>query len=368
MKAELTYVKSPNFPYRYILPSDLEKFLQENLNDYIINVGSSTLGKPIYMLRFGTGKMRVLAWSQMHGNESNATHAMLDLWESLKYDSELKKRLFSKISLDFIFMLNPDGAEKWTRRNALEIDLNRDFLKLSSKELSILKKIAENGNYHYAFNLHEQRTIFTTDGTNPATISFLAPSENESREITDIRKKSMAVISYVYREMSKYLPQQIGRYTDEFYPTSVGDNFTKLKLPTILYEGGHFIGDYKRENTRKFYTLSFYEGLKAVAELEGSMKGWEEYLSIPENKNSHYDIIYRNVTLNTKIPSIVDIAIQYEERVMKNDDDISFIPIVQEVGDLGAKKGWKEIDCTGKSYVSKQIAPKINTLQDFEII
>lgn len=368
MKTELTYVKCSNFPYRYISPKTLEKFLQENFTSYIEKVGESTLGKPIYMLRLGTGKIRVLAWSQMHGNESNATHAMLDLWNSLETDFELKEWLFSKISLDFIFMLNPDGAEKWTRRNALEIDLNRDFIKLASRELPILKNIAENGGYHYAFNLHEQRTIFTTDGINPATLSFLAPSENKNREITLTRKKTMAVISYIYKRLSRYIPQQIGRYTDEFYPTSVGDNFTKLNLPTILYEGGHFIEDYKRENTRKYYTIALYEGLKAIAELEGSEIGWEQYLSIPENKNTHYDIIYRNVKLNKKFLSTVDIAIQYEEKIIDNNKDISFFPIVQEVGDLGTKKGWKEIDCTGKTYISEKIAPQINTLQNFEIV
>ena len=40
-------------------------------------------------------------------------------------------------------MLNPDGSEKWTRRNALDIDMNRDFLLESSKEFPILKKIAK---------------------------------------------------------------------------------------------------------------------------------------------------------------------------------------------------------------------------------
>lgn len=73
-------------------------------------------------------------------------------------------------------MLNPDGSEKWTRRNALDIDMNRDFLKESSPEIKILKKIAKEKKYDYALNLHDQRTIFTTDGVHPATLSFLSPS------------------------------------------------------------------------------------------------------------------------------------------------------------------------------------------------
>lgn len=264
-------------------------------------------------------------------------------------------------------MLNPDGAKQWTRRNILNIDLNRDFLKLSSKELPILKKIISDNHYDYAFNLHEQRTVFSTDGIHPATLSFLAPSENESREITDTRKKTMAVIYRIYSRLSSYLPQQIGRYTDEFYPMSTGDNFTKSGLPTVLFEGGHFPNDYKRENTRKFYTIAFYEGLKAVSELDKSDKNWEHYFTIPENKNTHYDLIYRNVKLDVGYCCTVDIAIQYEEQIMEGKDEISFIPIVVEIGDLTSKKGWKEIDCTGKSYISKEISPPLNKPKNFEI-
>ena len=362
------YRQCPDFPNRYISPEKLFFYLQTNLSDYISEVGTSYLGKPIYMLRLGSGSTKVLAWSQMHGNESNATHAMLDLLEIFKEKPELKNNLFSEITLDFIFMLNPDGSEKWTRRNALDIDMNRDYLKLSSKEFPILKNIAEKGNYDYALNLHEQRTIFTTDGENPATLSFLAPAENFEREITVTRKKAMAVISRIYNRMKLEIPNQVARYNDEFYPTSTGDNFTKMGIPTILYEGGHFPDDYKRKGTRKYYTIALYEGLKAIADLNGSDDGWETYLEIPENQESHFDIIYRNVKLNTDFECVLDIAVHYKEEIREGDEEISFVPVVMEVGDCGKKKGWKEIDCTGKFFKSENKFPKLDALQNFEII
>lgn len=368
MPTELQYRQNPNFPNRYISPKVLEKFLQENLSDYISQIGTSFLGKPIYMLTLGNGKMKVLAWSQMHGNESNATHAMLDLWESLNSQIDLKEDLFSKITLDFIFMLNPDGSEKWTRRNALDIDMNRDYLKLSSKEFPILKNIAEKGKYDYALNLHEQRTIFTTDGENPATLSFLAPAENVEREVTETRKKAMAVISKIVEKVQPLIPNQIARYNDEFYPTSTGDNFTKMGLPTILYEGGHFPNDYQRFGTRKHYTIALYEGLKAIGELQNGTDAWEKYFEIPENQETHYDIIYRNVKLNTDFECVLDVAVQFKEELKEGDDEISFVPIVMEVGDCGKKKGWKEIDCIGKFFKSESKFPKLDATQNFEII
>lgn len=368
MPSEFQYHKNPHFPNRYISPKVLENFLQTNLSDYISVIGTSYLGKPIYKARFGNGSVKVLAWSQMHGNESNATHAMLDLLESFKLQKDLEEKLFSEITLDFIFMLNPDGSEKWTRRNALDIDLNRDYLKESSKEFPYLKNIAQNGNYDYALNLHEQRTLFSSDSIHPATLSFLAPAENFEREVTETRKKSMSVISRIVDKLSDLIPDQIARYNDEFYPTSTGDNFMKMGLPTILYEGGHFPEDYQRFGTRKFYTVALYEGLKAIAELKGSTEKWEDYFEIPENREDHYDIIYRNVKLNTDFHCVLDVAVQYKEEIKGGANEISFVPVVVEVGDCGRKKGWKEIDCTGKFFKSDKKFPKLDAPQNFEII
>lgn len=368
MALEPYYRQNPDFPQRYISPQRLENYIQKNLSDYVQQIGTSVLGKPIYMMSVGIGPQKVIAWSQMHGNESNATHAMLDLWESLKYCPELKEGLFGKVRLDFIFQLNPDGSEAWTRRNALDIDINRDFIKESSKEILVLKEVVANGHYHYALNLHEQRTIFSTDGSHPATLSFLAPSENAERDITDTRKKAMAVIGEVYRTLHAAIPHQIARYSDEFYPTSTGDNFTRMGLPTILFEGGHFPEDYHRNGTRKYYTLALYEALKSIGTLAGSTKGWEGYAIIPENMESHYDLIYRNVKLNTDFPCVLDVAVQYREVYAAGNEDISFVPIVMEVGDCGRKKGWKEIDCTGKTFVCKRKFPKLDAEVDFEIV
>ena len=367
MSTKLNYLQNPNFPNRYISPEKLFNFLQTNYSPVISELGSSYLERPIYKMSLGVGTIKILAWSQMHGNESNATHAMLDLLEIFKYQPELQEELFSIITLDFIFMLNPDGSEKWTRRNGHDIDLNRDFLKQSSKEFPFLKELAHNGSYDYALNLHEQRTIFSTDGIHPATLSFLAPAEDFDRTITETRKKAMAVISKIYEKLKTEIPNQIARYSDEFYPSSTGDNFTKFGIPTVLFEGGHFQNDYKRTATRKYYTLALYESLVAISELNGKTDGWKSYQQIPENKESHYDLIYRNVRLKTDFECILDIAVQYKEEIKPEAEEISFTPIVVEVGDIGKKKGWKEIDCTGKEFISERKFPKLDEEVDFTI-
>lgn len=367
MTTAISYRQNPNFPNRYISPEKLFLYLQSNYSDCIVEIGKSVLGQPIYKMSLGDGSLKVLAWSQMHGNESTGTHAMLDLLEIFKHQLELTKDLFSRITFEFIFMLNPDGSQKWTRRNALDIDMNRDFLKMSSKEFPLLRNIVENGDYDYGLNLHDQRTIFSTNGADPSTLAFLAPSENYERDITETRKKAMAVIAKVFDNLKTDLPRRIARYSDEFYPTSTGDNFTKMGLPTILFEGGHFPEDYKRTGTRKYYTLALYHALNAIAELDGDTINWQDYQNIPVNKESHYDLIYRHVKLNLDFECILDIAVQYREEFRQGDDEISFVPIVMEVGDVGRKKGWREIDCTGKTFVSPRKFPKLDEVVDFRI-
>ena len=88
MTQRLVYRKNPDFPNRYISPEKLFFYLQANYSDHIQKVGQSFLDKPIFNLRMGNGKIKVLAWSQMHGNESNSTHCMLDLWYSLELQPE----------------------------------------------------------------------------------------------------------------------------------------------------------------------------------------------------------------------------------------------------------------------------------------
>ncbi|QCX54512.1 M14 family zinc carboxypeptidase [Elizabethkingia sp. JS20170427COW] len=365
MNSKFKYFTDVNFPNRYISPEKLFSYLQDNYGQNIELVGKSVLGLPIYKFSKGSRNVKVLAWSQMHGNESTATLAMLDLLYGFQQEPELGEALFEKISLDFIFMLNPDGSKVWTRRNACDVDMNRDFLKEASPEIRILKEIANSKKYDYALNLHDQRTIFTTDGKHPATLSFLAPSFDVERSLNENRKKSMAIISYIYTSLENKMPNRIGRYSDEFYPMSTGDNFMLSGLPTILFEGGHSENDYLRKDTRKYYTHALYYALAGMSLIPNQTYNYESYFDIPQNKESHYDIIYRNVKLNTDFHCVLDIAVQYKEVIKEGEKEISFIPIIAEVGDLSRKKAWKDIDASALKIISETKFPKIDQEVNF---
>ena len=49
----------------------------------IKEIGLSVNGESIKTVRIGSGKIKILIWSQMHGNESTSTKSLLDLINSL---------------------------------------------------------------------------------------------------------------------------------------------------------------------------------------------------------------------------------------------------------------------------------------------
>ena len=226
---------------RYITLKDIEPLLSKFPTEII---GKSVLGKPIYKYSIGTGKTKIFMWSQMHGNESTTTKALFDFFNVINSQEEIGVKLLQEFTFCFLPMVNPDGAELYTRENANKVDLNRDSVDLSQPESQLLRKTFEDFKPDFCYNLHDQRTIFGagTSG-NVATVSFLAPSFNENRDINDVRIKAMNVIVAMNNELQKYIPNQVGRFDDGFNLNCIGDMFTFLNVPTILFEAGHYQDD-----------------------------------------------------------------------------------------------------------------------------
>lgn len=262
-------------------------------------IGYSENKIPIYKISIGTGSLKILSWSQMHGNESTGTKALFDLFNFLSANTtefkELVETILTNCTLQFIVLLNPDGATNFTRENVNGIDLNRDAVAKKAIESKLLRTVLDTFKPKFCFNLHDQRSIFNVEGTNnPATISFLAPSEDIERTLTEGRKETMCVIVAMNKLLQQAIPNQVGRYTDEFYPTATGDNFQKLGYNTVLIEAGHYKNDYDREITRKYNFLALVQGLYYLATTP-KHTNYKPYFEIPNNDNKFLDIIYTNV-------------------------------------------------------------------------
>ena len=340
---------------RYITNTDIEQPLDKLSSKFDVStVGHSVEDRPIYSVKFGRGTTKILLWSQMHGNESTTTKALFDFFNAVG-DGKFST-ILDKCTLQVIPILSPDGAKRYTRLNANEVDLNRDAQDLSQPESRVLKSCFEDFKPHYCFNLHGQRTIFGAGNAgNSATLSFLSPSEDESRSITETRKVAMAIIAVIDNMLQADLPNSIGRYDDGFNINCVGDTFQSLGVPTILYEAGHYNNDYDREVTREYIFKALFYGLDAIS--NKSFNAHTAYFDIPENQKNFYDVIIRNCKSNNSEISY-DAAIQFKEVLTEN--RIDFVPYVAKTGNLDSYFGHKEIDANNSIVISQEN----NTLQE----
>ncbi|MCG9972484.1 M14 family metallopeptidase [Christiangramia crocea] len=335
-------IKFEKITGRYVTISDIELIKKEFEKDFeIVEIGKSVQNRPIYIYKLGTGKTKVLAWSQMHGNESTTTKAIIDLLNVFKKAShKIISGILENCSLYIIPMLNPDGAEAYTRINANSVDLNRDLRNLSQPESKILRQQYEELQPDYCLNLHDQRTIFSAGNkASPATLSFLTPSKDEERSIDEARRKSMGLIAGIEKDLKDQLPGQIGRYDDAFNINCAGDTFQNLSTPTLLFEAGHYPNDYEREKTRKYVFRALLSCLYQISNKEDVSVDYEDYFKIPENQKLFNDIIIREVEIDGQLR---DVAIQFRE-VLSN-KRIEFEPVVENIAESIHKFGHREIE------------------------
>jgi len=352
---------------RYLTLESIEPILKRiNTDNQLSIVGESVQGRPIYKYVIGTGKTKIYLWSQMHGNESTTTKALFDFLNVLHNGSDLAKDLLANFTFCCLPMLNPDGATLYTRANANEIDLNRDSQDLTQPESKVLRTIFEEFKPDFCYNLHDQRTIFgVSDTGKPATVSFLAPSYNEEREINDSRQKAINLIAGMNAVLQEFIPGQIGRFDDSFNINCIGDTFQYLGVPTILFEAGHFPGDYHREITRKYIFFSLVSSFIILNENVIETNRTNDYLNIPQNKVVFYDFMYKNIKINYDgNEKITNFAAQYKEELI--DGKINFNAYIAKVDELEGFFGHEVFDAQGAVYENDQEnSPKLDEKADF---
>ena len=354
---------------RYLtLEAILPILKKHNTNNQVKHVGNSVQERPIYTYQIGTGKTKIFLWSQMHGNESTTTKALLDFINLLNSETELAKMLLESFTFLAIPILNPDGAYLYTRENANKVDLNRDAQDLTQPESLVLRGVFEVFQPDYCFNLHDQRTIFgVADSGKPATVSFLAPSYNEERDINATRHDAIRVIININSVLQNYIPGQVGRFDDSFNINCIGDTFQSLGVPTILFEAGHFPDDYLREETRKYIFISLLVSFTTLSENDIVDNEISQYLNIPQNKVVFYDFMYKNIKINYDGNEIItNFAVQYKEELI--DGKVNFKAYIAAIENLDSYFGHYEYDAQGALYSDNQDnLPKINQIADFSL-
>ena len=359
---------------RFFKHTDLLKILNgiKKNSDFNVNeAGFSTNGRSINLITWGKGPKRIFLWSQMHGDEATATMSIADLLNFLSKPDQYKHihdLLSEQCTLYILPMVNPDGAKVFQRRNAMDIDINRDFHRQESPEGRILRRLRDEINPHFGFNLHDQSTLWSAGNTgNPATISLLAPAYDEDLSINSTREQAMKVIAIMNSEIQETISDHVGRFNDEYEPRAFGDNFQAAGTSTILIEAGGYYNDPEKQYIRKIFFQSILSGLICIADESYVKAKTKDYFSIPENKKLHFHILLRNCKLERNgVPYMIDIGLCVEEKVTSNARSVKNTYMVTELGDLSNYYGYDEMNCEDFT-ITEKTKLSINEPADFTV-
>jgi len=322
-------------------------------------VGDSVEGRSINMVRAGSGAFPVLLWSQMHGDEPTATAALFDVFEYLhrRRDDASVRRLLSALTLYFIPMLNPDGAERFQRRNAQGIDINRDALRLQTPEGRTLKAVRDRLQPRVGFNLHNQAWRTSVgDPPKPASISLLSVAFDEARSGSEGRTLTKKICAVIRDALEPFASGQIGRYDDEFEVRAFGDNLTLWGTPVVLIETGPWPAAEPDPALVRLNFVAILSALDALATGSVNRAQPERYESLPVNETAELYVVVRNATVingEGVPPYIADIGIAATRRVREAEGQrqVQIATTVDDMGDLRTIGALRTIDATGMTAV-----------------
>jgi len=367
VKASLATHRESTLTDRRFKQEDITPLLQRLPGSFTVDTaGYSVEGRPLYRAAWGRGTTQVLLWSQMHGDEPTATAALFDLfsWLNAAEDGldDVRHTIRDSLHLTFLPMLNPDGAARYQRRNALGIDLNRDALHLSSPEARLLKGERDRLEAAWGFNLHDQSPYYSAGfpGGRGAVLSILAPAFDWEKTMSAKREDATQLIALMNELWQQEMPGQIGRYNDDFEPRAFGDNLQKWGTRTILIESGGYAGDPEKQEIRRLNLLALIGGLYGIA--TGSYEDYsvEQYWQIPENKsNGMHDLILENaaVTVGGELYRM-DIGFRRSEQSL-SPDYRKYVSraYVSDLGDLHTFGAFQRFDVAGKQVTPGKVYP-----------
>lgn len=320
-------------------------------------IGRSVEGRPLLHLTAGRGPFTVLLWSQMHGDEPSATPALFDLLDVLVRHASAPRvaRLLDRLTLHVVPMLNPDGAERYQRRNAQGIDVNRDALRLQTPEGRALKAVRDRVSARIGFNLHNQnwRTSVGDAPPKPATISLLSVAFDAARTEDAGRVMTKRTSAVIRDALEPLIPGQIGRYDDEFEVRAFGDNVTKWGTPVVLIEAGALAGPAPDRALTRLNFVAILTALDALASGRVDAARADRYESLPENGDRLFHTLVRNASVipGTGVaPFVADVGIVAQRAVRTVDGErrLALAARIEDVGDLRVFGALDEIDGTGK--------------------
>lgn len=309
-------------------------------------IGKSAEGREIRRLTYGSGPVKILLWSQMHGDESTASMALVDIARFFheRSDHPLARRVAEGATVHLVPMLNPDGAERFQRRNAQGIDINRDARRLQTPEGQLLKSIVDDWRPDFGFNLHDQNVRTRVGRTDRgAAIALLAPAFNEARDVDGKRRRAMQVASVLVDAMSPLVTDHIARYDDAFNPRAFGDLIGSWGASTVLIESGGWANDPQKQHLRKTNFVGILAALDAIATGVYASYDPAVYEGLEPNGRSVPDLLVLGGTMVVPglPPLVADLMVSFAEPLLQEGGTLS------DIGDLGGFEARDTLDVTG---------------------
>jgi hypothetical protein len=248
-------------------------------------------------------------------------------------------------------MLNPDGAERFRRRNAQGIDVNRDARRLQTPEGRILKAETDELRPDFGFNLHDQNPATRVgESDRGAAIALLAPAFNEARDVDDKRRRAMQVASVLVASMRPLVTDHIAQYDDTFNPRAFGDLVGAWGASTVLIESGGWAEDPQKQHLRATNFVGILSALDAIATGRYAEFDPGVYQSLPFNGRRVPDLLIAGGTLAVPgLPTLrADILVNYERPLMKSEG------IIADIGDLGDAEAQDTLDVSGLYLIAQR--------------
>lgn len=328
--------------------SDLwQELMAEWSTNFAVRIlGKTQEGRPIQEISWGEGRIDIIAWSQMHGDEATATLALADIFRLLSssgdFSHEIKQKLHQKITLRIIPRLNADGAERWQRETALGIDMNRDATKQNSVEARILSVWADEIKPSFAFNLHDQNRLYSVgNGPEQTHIAFLATTGDEDGTWTTSRLRAGQICQRMLSQIQPIIPGKIAKWTDEYESRAFGDTFSSRGYGLVLLESGGAGWDLEKHSLRKLNACLIIDALCAIADGSYAVESITEYEALPTNERAIVDIKIKDAPLSSTVRA--DVLFNLVETPM-TDGRIHYSWMVEKIGDMSPFFGLTEID------------------------
>lgn len=329
-------------------------------------LGRSFEGRPIELITLGTGPRRVMAWSQMHGDEPTHTSVLLELIERLATQEATKgsesdaAEILETTTLLLIVMLNPDGAERDWRFNAQGIDINRDARALASAEARLLHDAVRELKPEFAFNLHNQnRRDRMPDREEPVAVSLLAPPMAPSPPGSTLEgslspsfQDAQKLCSVVLNAAAPHCGGRVLRYGAEYMPRAFGEWVQSQGVSTVLIEACNLPGGTSPEGAQaleKLHLDAFVETLLSIGSGAYLQADPQQYLDLPRQAEHRlFDLLVRGGQIEQPwgtAATSADVGI----------NDVSAASVrsalgeckIADIGDLEPHGGLVEVDAAG---------------------